>query len=307
MHVSASQPRRFRRLLAGLAGVAVVAVSGLTLMSGPAGATEGDSGRIDTAATTVETQSGALTRGGGDKDCTGDECKRINWCKGGKDLGDKTPVIQSDAPAVRFGGDKGEKPKCIKKPDMSYKCCVPDKNGTADVVVTVKNPNHKGGYKVRATIDGKSQEKWVDAGQTVEFIFTGLGNGKYKVETAVWTGKGGTWCVFKECPIIVKCAVKTTPPTTPPTTVPTTVPTTAPTTVPTTTPPTSNSPSVTPSATVTTSTTPVPGGGGGDNEPSLPVTGSSTGWVAGAGALLVLAGAGALLFMRRRRQVRFSA
>jgi LPXTG-motif cell wall-anchored protein len=302
VRVSAPQPRRLRRILASFAGAAIALTAGFALMGSPAGATTGDSGRIDTSTTKVETQPSALTRGGDDKDCTGDKCERVNWCKGGEKPGDKPRAIESDAPAVRYTnkGDKGTKP-CVKYPDIDYKCCVPDKNGTADVVVTATNPN-KGGYKVRVEIGGQVQEEWVDAGKTVKFTFIGLGNGKYDVKAAVWTGKGGAWCVFKPCPIVVKCAVKTTPPTTPPTTVPTTVPTTAPTT----TPPTSTSPSVTPSATVTTSTTPVPGGGGGDNKPSLPVTGPVAQTLAATAALLLAAG-GALWFFSRRRKVKFTA
>jgi LPXTG-motif cell wall-anchored protein len=296
VRVSAPQQRGIGRRLAGLASVAVVAVFGLTLMGSPASATEGDSGRIDTSATTVETQSSALTRGGNDNDCTGDKCKRVNWCKGYEKPGDKPPAIESDAPAVRFGndGDKGSNtPKCIKKPVLNYKCCVPDREGTADVVVTVTNPNHHGGYKVRVEIGEQVKEEWIEAGKTVKLTFTGLGNGKYEVKGSVWTGKGGVWCAFKPCPIVVKCAKPI--PTSPSPSVSTS----------TSTPPTSTSPSTSPSA--TTSTSPVPGGGGGDNEqPSLPVTGSSTGWVAGGAAVLLVAGVG-LFFLARRRRVNFTA
>jgi LPXTG-motif cell wall-anchored protein len=298
MHVSASQPHRRRRILASLAGVAFVAVFGTALMGSPASATTGDSSRVDTTTTTVESQLSAQTRGGNDNDCTGDKCERVNWCKGHEKPGDKPKAIESDAPVVRYTdkGDKGSKP-CVKFPDIKAECCVPDKTGTADVVVTAANPAHnKGGYKVRVEIGGQVKEEWVEAGKSVKFVFKGLGNGKYDVKAAVWTGKGGVWCAFKPCPIVVKCAVPTTPPTTPPTTTPTTPPST--------TPPASSSPSVTPSK--TTSTSPVPGGGGGDNEPSLPVTGSSTGWVAGGAAVLLAVGAG-LFFLARNRRMKFTA
>lgn len=79
---------------------------------------------------------------------------------------------------------------------------------------------------------------------------------------------------------------------TPPTTTPTTDPTTKPPTKPTTAPP-SHSPSASPSASVP----PVIGGA----DPSLPVTGPNLLLIASTGLGLLIAGAGAVFFSRRRR------
>lgn len=295
--MSAPQRRGFGRVLTGFASVAVGAMLGLSLMGSPASATTGDSGRIDTSAKKVETQPSALTRGGNDNDCTGDKCERINWCVGNEKPGDKPRTIAADAPVVRYTdkGDKGTRP-CIKYPVIDYKCCVPDKVGTADVVVKATNPNRKGDYKVRVQIGEQVKEAWIEAGKSVKLTFTGLGNGEYEVKAAVWAGKG-VWCAFKPCPIKVKCAKPI--PTSPSPSVSTSTPSN---------PPTSTSPSASTSTSpsASTSTSPVPGGGGGDSDEELALTGASTGWVAGGAAVLLIAGAG-LFFLARRRRVNFTA
>jgi LPXTG-motif cell wall-anchored protein len=70
---------------------------------------------------------------------------------------------------------------------------------------------------------------------------------------------------------------------------------------PTTVPPTGNTDTVPPGGEAPTTTPATPGGGGVSPAGTLPVTGPSMGLTAGLGGALVLAGAGAFWFSRRRR------
>jgi len=274
--------RNWRRPVSLAAAVAFIGL-GLGFLASPAAATEGNTGSVDTNTTSVYSQPSTFTekgKGGDDDQCTGDKCKRINWCdgKGGNPHPSK---ITADAPMVLTGGKGGDKtePECIKRPRIGYACCVVTKDGTSQDVPVTNRAEYP--FKIKVQIgDSKPQIEWVKAGETVVFHFKNLENGEHKLVAAVWAG-GKTWCQFKETTITVKCSVPTTPPTKP------------------TTPPTSASP--TPS---TTTSSAAPGGGG--NQPQLPVTGAPAGGVIAAGVGLLVLGAGAV-FMYRRRQVRFTA
>lgn len=287
--------KRVKRL-AGLVAVAAMTMMGLGLMAGPATATDGNTGSVDTSTATVTTNPGVFTdkgQGGDDDLCTGDNCKKINWCDGGG----RNPhlnKVTDDAPMVLTrGGDKGDEHRCIKRPQIDYKCCVPTDKGNVNAVAVTNRAKYP--FKIKVQLgDGEPVVRWVKPGETVDFRFKDVANGEHKLVAAVWAG-GRSWCVFKVKHITVNCP-KPTPSTSSPTPTPSVSTSTSP----------STSPSVSPSA--STSTTPAPGGGGGDNEPQLPVTGSSTGVVVGLGSLLVVAG-GVMLFVyrRHRRQVRFTA
>lgn len=240
-------------------------------MASPASATNGDSGTVDTNSSSVYTQPGGTPGNGGDE-CAGDKCKKIPWCD---DKGNAKP-LSSDAPTVYTDGDK---PTCIKKPKIEYKCCVADKGGTAKVVVTVTNPN-KHMFKVRVWLDESAPEvKWVDGNSTATFRFKDVANGDHKLQAAVWAG-GDAWCKFGHQKITVKCA----------------------------TPSTSSSPSASPSTSHSHSpspgmtTTPVSNPGGGS---TLPVTGVPIGLLVAGGLAAVVVGG--LLIRRWRNRVQFTA
>ena len=56
-------------------------------------------------------------------------------------MGHKPPVgLASDAPLIVLDS-KDEAPACVKKPTVTYKCCVSDEHGTASVHVVVKTPH----------------------------------------------------------------------------------------------------------------------------------------------------------------------
>lgn len=284
--------RRPRRWIGGLAAVAAIVTVGFGLLAGPANATDGNSGSVDTSTTTVTTDLGAFTDKdkGGDDQCTGDKCERYNWCDG-RGANPHPGKLADDAPIVLTkGGDKGDdEPRCIKRPKIDYKCCVVTDEGNVNNVVVTNRAEYP--FKIKVQIgDSEPQVQWVKAGETAVFTFQDVKNGEHELVAAVWAG-GRSWCVFKKKTITVDCPTPTTP-------------SPSPSVTPSASPSVSTSPSVTPSA--STSTTPAPGGGGGDNEPQLPVTGASLGWVMTAGVLLVLGGS-TLFFVRRRRPARFTA
>jgi LPXTG-motif cell wall-anchored protein len=171
-------------------------------------------------------------------------------------------------------GGKGA-PKCILKPVIKYQCCVPSGGSTANIDVTVTNPNPVK-LKIRVWLDGSAPtEKWVDGDGTAKFNFAGVGNGEHVIHSAVAVGKGA-WCQFGDKKITVKCASPSPSPSG------------------------SKSPSPSPSVSATVAVPP------GNGEPSLPVTGPAVAVYTVVGVGLVAGGW--LLYRRfRRNRVTFVA
>jgi hypothetical protein len=249
-------------------GVAAVLVS-FALASSPAAATDSNSGTIDTTTSTGGIQKDVTAQG---DDCGG-VCKRINWCGKGDD---PTGQLSDDAPYVRVDGGKGE-PKCVEKPAIGYRCCVPNKGSTANVHVEVTNPNSVK-LKIRVSIDnGTPVAKWVDGNSTAKYTFAGVTNGNHVIRSAVAADKD-VWCKFVDKKIDVKCANSSPSPSSS----------------------SSEAPSPAPSVSATVAVPP------GNATPSLPVTGPAVLIYTAVGVTLVAGGV--WLYRRsRRNHVKFVA
>lgn len=236
---------------------------------------------------------------GDDKpDCTGKVCVPIVFC------GDSGRHEEVPVPDVIVEG-RQPKPECVQKPKVEIddsNCCRADSPG-GTVIVTVDNTENKhvavpvqiellrGDKLVRST------NGWAPAGKKVTLVLKHLKAGDYNV--IVHLEK----CVFaKKCVHVIRCPKPTPSETTSATPTATPTDTATPTQTATATP----TETVTATPTKSRSEAAVPPMHNTSN--NLPVTGSSAGTIAGAGALLALLGGG-LLFMvaRRRRAVKFTA
>lgn len=262
-----SVSRRVRQALAAFAAIAATVVLSWGLATAPAAAEDPSTGTLDTSVTSVQTAQGE-TKG---DECTGDKCKKINWCDY-RPNGQAPVGLASDAPMVLLGNEKDGTPSCVKKPKVEYKCCVADQSGKADISVKVTNYNSFK-MKVRVWVDsGTPVSKWVDGNSSATYNFSGIANGDHVIHASVWAG-GETWCKFKDKEVTVKCASPS--------------------------PSTSASPSASVSPSVSTSPSTTPGG-------QLPQTGAPVGLIATGGILTAAAGAGLLLIARRRRDSEFT-
>lgn len=198
--VGSLRPTRNMRLGFG-AFVALLASTFLTFGLAPASAStsttnDPNSGSIDTSVTSVVTESSPQTLG---DECTGDKCKRINWCSR---AGEKQPLaLADDAPMVVLS-DKDTPPPCIKRPQIVYKKrCL---EGKACIEGAVKNLS---GLKMKIKVRLDDREpiiKWVDGHGSFMFKFENVSNGDHKLSASVWVG-GDTWCMFKAKEIPVDC------------------------------------------------------------------------------------------------------
>lgn len=271
--------RRWTVIAAG-ALAAGVALIGLALGVNPASADTGST--APAVSSTQEVQPEGLVNGpqGNSGDCTKDVCKRIHWC-------DSTSgTVKDDAPTVVVP-QGSQAPSCVKRPVVKKVTCC--EQGKGDTIVYVYNPNC---FKLRVGVQvdsGTPEVNWINGGDTAEFKFDSIANGDHVIRASVWV-KDGVWCNFAKLKLKVNCTESASP-------------------SPSVSKSASPKPSASPRPSHTHSASPSPSRSAGvlppinhtGNNGSLPITGAPVLAIALAGMVLVAAGAGVLLYSRRRR------